>query len=89
MLNIADLRRAGNALGGLPGARIDETLLRLGNLNSDRREHGGVLGRSPSTALARLSTMLSHLPPSLERMEGMAAVMGLRLDLDPFLGSAP
>jgi uncharacterized membrane protein YccC len=89
LLNIADLRRASNALGGLPGARIDETLLRLGNLDSNRSEHGGVLGRSLSTALARLSTMLSHLPPSPERMEGMAAVMGLRLDLDPFLGSAP
>jgi uncharacterized membrane protein YccC len=85
LLNIAGLRQAGSALGNGSSRRIDETLWQVGNLGLDRREDRGVLGRNLSTAFDRLSATLNRLPPSGERTEGMTAVMGLRLDLDPHL----
>jgi uncharacterized membrane protein YccC len=82
LLNIEDLRHAGKALGGRASRQIDEALLQVGHLDADRRERLGSLGRSVSTALERLLHMLNRLPPSRKRTDGMAAVMGLRLDLD-------
>jgi uncharacterized membrane protein YccC len=87
-LNVADLRRCREFLGDTAGARIDDTLWQLGNLAANRRRSSAVSRRSLSTALSRLSTALGRLPQSGERIEGMAAVMGLRLDLDPRFGGS-
>jgi uncharacterized membrane protein YccC len=84
LLCIGRLRGAGRALGGRLDAHIDETLRRLGNV-SPARERGGHPARSLAAALGRLSHAFERLPPSAERTEGMIAVQGLRLDLDPLL----
>jgi uncharacterized membrane protein YccC len=88
LLNMTELRHSGKALGGATGERIEETLSQLGSVGPDRHERGVVLGRRLSTGLARLSTALYRMPPSAERLEGMIAVMALRLDVDPLFGGS-
>jgi uncharacterized membrane protein YccC len=87
-LNVVELRRCGATLGGTARGRIDDTLQQLGNLKSRSGSDSEDSRRKLSGLLGRLSAVLRHLPTSRERMVGIAAIIGLRLDLDPRLNGS-
>jgi uncharacterized membrane protein YccC len=84
-LNLTDLRRSEGVLPTATDLRIDNALSELGSLDPDTRGQSMAARLHLSLGLTRLSAAFDRLPPSEARLEGMAAVTGLRLDLDPLL----
>jgi uncharacterized membrane protein YccC len=84
-LNLVDLRRCEAILGSPARTHIDDALHQCCNLAVPGA--GTAFERQClSKVLEHLFSMLGHLPPSRERTEGLAAAIGLRLDLDPRYG---
>jgi hypothetical protein len=81
------LDRCRERFGLTVSTRITEVLVQLSRL------YGHTLNKPPSPAdlsggLARISTALADELPSEERQEGIIALIGLRLDLDPILAES-
>ena len=88
-LGITALDRCRERFGLTISARITEALVLLSKLYGDKLNKPTL--PSPANLLAgltRISGALADEPPSEERQEGIIALIGLRLDLDPILAES-
>jgi uncharacterized membrane protein YccC len=83
-LGIVALDRCRERFGLTISAGITEVLIQLSKLYGDTPDKPfSVFPGDFSAGLVRISTALAEEPPSEERREGIIALIGLRLDLDP------
>jgi uncharacterized membrane protein YccC len=88
-LGIADLDRCRTRCGLTISAQITEVLHQLSELYGDTLNKPASLSQADLPAgLIRISAALADELPSEERQEGIIALIGLRLDLDPLLAES-
>lgn len=90
-LNLIALRDLRNTFGATIDAAIHDVALRIGKLYEAMLSNASAKASQPLLEkLEGLATALEGMPQSEERLNGLTAIMGLRLDLDAalFVGAA-